>query len=83
MMTTHNIPDPHAELRIWARGLYPLEAATELLIRAGFARRHHHWVVREPSGGTDPDTDWIDFATIPPRRSTSATSCPSTTGGWT
>jgi hypothetical protein len=28
----------HARLREWAHGVYPGEAATELLIRAGFAR---------------------------------------------
>jgi hypothetical protein len=64
-MTTHDTPDLHAALRAWARGMYPLEAATELLIRAGFARLQHPWVMREPSGGTAPDTYWIDFASIP------------------
>jgi hypothetical protein len=55
----------NAWLRVWARGIYRLEAATELLIRTGCARSRHPWVLREPSGGTDPDSIWIDFASIP------------------
>lgn len=64
-MSTDDATDLHAALRAWARGMYPLEAATELLIRTGFARPGHPWVQREPSGGTDPDRHWIDFAAIP------------------
>ncbi|HEY0188002.1 MAG TPA: hypothetical protein VGC67_10975 [Cellulomonas sp.] len=52
-------------LRAWARGLYPLEAATELLIRTGFARPGSPWVKIEPSGRSAPDVTWIDFAAIP------------------
>lgn len=55
----------HTRLRAWARGIYPTEAATELLIRTGFARVGNPWVRREPSGGTAPDDIWIDFAEIP------------------
>lgn len=55
----------HTQLRAWARGIYPLEAATELLIRTGFARPASPWVQRTPSGGTDPDDVWVDFAQIP------------------
>lgn len=55
----------HARLRAWARGIYPTEAATELLIRTGFANPGAPWVKREPSGGIAPDDIWIDFASIP------------------
>jgi len=55
----------HTRLRARARGIYPTEAATELLIRTGFARPGNPWVRREPSGGTAPDDIWIDFAEIP------------------
>lgn len=42
------------ELRAWAKGVYPLEAATELLIRTGHARRYTRH---------DADTGraWLDF----------------------
>lgn len=46
-------------LRGWARGLYPLEAATELLIRAcggRLARTGNEWVHIEDRGRA-----WIDF----------------------
>lgn len=55
----------HTQLRAWARGMYPLEAATDLVIRTGFARPGSPWVQRTPSGGTAPDDIWIDFAQIP------------------
>lgn len=64
-MTTAETAELHIRLRAWARGLYPLEAATELLIRTGFARPRDPWVQRTPSGGTDPDDIWIDFASMP------------------
>lgn len=48
-------------LREWARGLLPLEAATELLIRAGFAGDGRPWVHYD----TDAGRPWIDFASIP------------------
>jgi hypothetical protein len=56
--------DLHAGLRAWARGLFPLEAATELLIRAGFARAQDPWVRRETSRTSSPDAVWIDFAAV-------------------
>jgi hypothetical protein len=60
-----DLTELHDALRAWARGMYPLEAATELLIRTGFARPGSPWVKTEPSGGSDPDQAWIDFAEIP------------------
>jgi hypothetical protein len=56
--------DLHLGLRAWARGLFPLEAATELLIRAGFARAQDPWVRRVPSGTDGSDAVWIDFAAV-------------------
>jgi hypothetical protein len=56
--------DLHAGLRAWARGLLPLEAATELLIRAGFARAQDPWVRREPSGPSRSEAVWINFAAV-------------------
>lgn len=47
-------------LREWARGVYATEAATELLIRTGFAREGHPWVIRRHDDGW-----WIDFEMIP------------------
>lgn len=49
----------HEALRAWARGLYPLEAATELLIRGcggRFAETGQAWVHVEDHGRA-----WIDF----------------------
>lgn len=53
-------------LREWAQGLYPTEAATELLIRAGKAQPWRPWVF--DCENTDPDrAHWhgIDFQAIP------------------
>lgn len=47
-------------LREWARGRTDLTAATELLIRSGFAQSWRPWVHEREYGGY-----WIDFATIP------------------
>ncbi|MEZ3162196.1 ABC transporter ATP-binding protein [Microbacterium sp. BWT-B31] len=57
MHTTHE-----DELREWARGLLPLEAATELLIRTGWAAPGYGWIRREDDGRV-----WIDFESIPER----------------
>ena len=54
----------HARLRAWARGIDTLEAATELLIRAGLARPVHPWVCRAPAAGGGPEDAWIDFAAV-------------------
>lgn len=58
---------PVAGLREWASGLYPLEAATELLIRAGFAQSWRPWVAPcYPDGDQDrAHWHWIDFEAIP------------------
>lgn len=56
---------PAEGLRAWARGMYPLEAATELLIRAGFAQTWRPWVFRcEPPADRDHRYG-IDFESIP------------------
>ena len=52
----------HEQLRAWAGGSYPLEAATELLIRAfdgRFVQPGCPWMHPTVHG------QWIDFATIP------------------
>lgn len=54
----------HEGLRQWARGLYALEAATELLIRGfggKFAKPGNPWV-HTPQGDEYP---WIDFEQLP------------------
>ena len=60
-MTMPNIA-AHEQLRAWAKGNYPLEAATELLIRAfdgRFVEAGWPWIHPTKHG------QWIDFATIP------------------
>ena len=52
----------HAQLRAWAKGIYGLEAATELLIRGfdgRFADPGCPWVHPTASG------HWVDFDAIP------------------
>lgn len=51
---------PVADLRDWARGLYALEAATELLIRGRWAQTWRPWVLKRDGGGW-----WIDFEDLP------------------
>lgn len=53
--------DHHAALREWARGLYPLEAATELLIRADAGRLA---APGQPWVHHDGTSAWIDFDAI-------------------
>lgn len=51
--------DTHAGLRAWARGIYPLEAGVELLIRISdgrFAASSQPWI--QP--GDDPGWWWVD-----------------------
>lgn len=50
----------HDQLRAWARGMYTIEAATELLIRTGWAYPGYLWMKREDNGQL-----WIDFSAIP------------------
>lgn len=57
------------DLRAWARGMYPTEAATELLLKAfggKFAAPGNPWVhtSTEPEGPGQVRA-WIDFAAIP------------------
>lgn len=55
------MPDtPVSDLRDWAKGSYPLEAATELLIRGGYAQSWRPWVLERDHEGW-----WIDFESIP------------------
>lgn len=49
------------QLRAWARGMDPLAAATELLIRAGFAQEWRPWVRWDDDGSRY----WVDFEHIP------------------
>lgn len=52
------------QLRAWARGSYPLVAATELLLRAfngNFAKEGNPWVIKDAEYGNV----WIDFEQIP------------------
>ena len=52
------------QLREWARGSYPLVAATELLLRAfggRFARLGNPWVIKDAEYGNV----WIDFERVP------------------
>lgn len=44
-------------LRAWAKGIYPLEAGTELLIRTNLASPGHPWVHRNSDS---PNRWWID-----------------------
>ncbi|MGO1850861.1 hypothetical protein [Microbacterium sp.] len=55
-MTAH-----YDQLRAWARGMQPLEAATELLIRTGGAEPHFPWILHD---GTQ-DSPWVAFDDIP------------------
>lgn len=48
-------------LRAWAAGNNPLTAATELLIRGGFAQSWRPWVQWDE----DAMRFWVDFDTIP------------------
>ena len=58
-------------LRDWAKGIHPLEAATELLIRSGWARLGQPWLrLLDADGDTDSGGEggagyWIDFDSIP------------------
>lgn len=60
-MTDDNRVANDTQLREWARGMLPLEAATELLIRAGFAQEWRPWVKYDD----DRQRPWIDFGSIP------------------
>lgn len=54
--------DSHPDgLRDWARGSNPLMAATELLIRAGFAQEDRPWVHYDEFA----KRPWIDFDAVP------------------
>ena len=61
-MTAHDVSEHHARLRAWAKGIYGMEAATELLIRGfdgRFADPSCPWIHPTASG------HWIDFESIP------------------
>jgi ABC-type branched-subunit amino acid transport system ATPase component len=46
----------HSQLRQSAQGMRSTAAATELLIRTGYAKAGHPWIMLE-----DPNRPWIDF----------------------
>src|SRR5699024_9251133 len=50
--------DHNDQLRAWAKGIYTLAAATELLIRTGLATEERPWL--RPFEG-DSGGCWIDF----------------------
>lgn len=54
--------DTENALRAWAKGIYPLEAGVELLLRSGFAGPSRPWV--QP--GETPGRYWIDVDQITP-----------------
>ena len=57
-----DIEEHHAQLRAWAKGIYGMEAATELLIRGfdgRFADPSCPWIHPTTSG------HWVDFESIP------------------
>lgn len=54
---TNTTSEVHEALRAWARGIYPTEAAAELLIRTGMVSTGDSWV--QP--GDDPGWWWINF----------------------
>lgn len=60
MNTTETSYSPDA-LRAWARGIYPLEAGVELLIRTGFVGPGKPWVTQATG---NPDRWWVDVDQI-------------------
>jgi hypothetical protein len=51
--------ETHAALRTWAKGIYPLEAGVEVLIRISdgrFAASSQPWI----QTGDDPGWSWVD-----------------------
>lgn len=61
MSTTTTATEHEQALRDWARGLLALEAATELLVRGGYAGASRPWVRHSEDDGRP----WIDFASVP------------------
>lgn len=55
-MTSNVTTDTAPGLRAWAKGMYPIEAAVELLIRTGFARDGLPWI-EQVEGNFDPARD--------------------------
>lgn len=49
------------ELRSWAHGMLTLEAATELLIRGGYAEEWRPWIAWDEDRGRH----WLDLETLP------------------
>lgn len=60
-MTTDTQSELAQELRDWARGMTTLQAATEMLIRGGYAGEGRRWIQYDE----DTRRHWIDFASIP------------------
>lgn len=59
-MTTETQSELEQELRDWARGMTTLMAATEMLIRGGYAREGRPWIRYDEASRRH----WIDFASI-------------------
>lgn len=55
--------DVYAGLRAWAKGVYRIEAAVELLIRGGWAQAWRPWIDECDTwpGDTTPDMWWVDW----------------------
>ena len=49
-MTSDPIDMTHTALRAWAKGMYPLEAGVELLIRPGLATPGYAWIQPNSEG---------------------------------
>jgi ABC-type molybdenum transport system ATPase subunit/photorepair protein PhrA len=60
-MTTETQSELEQELRDWARGMTTLMAATEMLIRGGYAGEGRRWIRFDEEN----KRHWIDFASIP------------------
>jgi hypothetical protein len=60
-VSDHDEREHHGQLRGWARGVPALEAATELLIRGGWAQPSRPWVHRFDGRAGH----WVAFDAIP------------------
>ena len=64
-MTSDPIDMTHTALRAWAKGIYPLEAGVELLIRPGLATPGYAWIQPNSEGsGWWVDAEQINDDTI-------------------
>lgn len=61
MTDVQNLPEHYLGLRSWAQGMLPLVAATELLIRSGFATPNRPWVHWDALA----ERPWVNFGSVP------------------